>query len=382
MATSLNFNLTALSSAVDDTKRVSTSRRKLFDSAAPDALDATYNQWCLKGELGCVGLMLNTTRLRILREVAARGSLTGAAEALSFSQPAISNQIAKLEQETGTRLIERGPRGVRLTGAGELLVRHADSILSRLELAEAELEEHLHVRRGRLRLGAFPSAFIDLVSRSLASFRIAHPGVEVCLSEVSLEDAVKQLDDGELDLAVVFEYKLASVTFDEHPRKHLLDDPMYVVMPGDHPLRDRPKLRLADLRDEPWLEYTSGGPAAMQLRRAFSKAGFEPRVVLRIEDLLAIQGLVAAGVGSTLVPRMALPSLRPGLRVRTLGVSLPTRQVSALWPVSGLSPSAKAMLELLSSEAQRLQAELDELNAGLTHVPALTGPSAGVTGSD
>lgn len=309
--------------------------------------------------------MLNTARLRILREVAARGSLTGAAEALSFSQPAISNQIAKLEQETGTRLIERGSRGVRLTGAGELLVRHADSILSRLDLAQAELEELLEVRRGRLRLAAFPSAFVDLVSRALAAFRIAYPGVEVSLSEVRLEDAVEQLDDGELDLAIVFEYKLGAPAPAEHPRLHLLDDPMHLVMPGDHPLRNRNRLRLADLRDEPWLMYTQGGPAADTLGRAFGIAGFEPRVVLQIDDLLAVQGLVAAGVGSALVPRMALPSLRPGLRVRSLGKSLPTRQVSALWPTSGLSPSAQAMLDLLRIEAERLEAELDGLDETL-----------------
>src|SRR3712207_5371195 len=169
--------------------------------------------------------MLNVGRLRVLKEVATHGSLTGAAEALSFSQPAISNQIAKLEQETGTRLVERGARGVRLTGAGELLVRHAESILSRLEQADAELEEHLQVRRGRLRLGAFPTSFIDPVSRSLATFRIAHPAVEVCLSEASLEGAKQRLDDGELDLAVVFEYKLGFPTPDDHPRVQLLDDP-------------------------------------------------------------------------------------------------------------------------------------------------------------
>ena len=128
--------------------------------------------------------MLDVRRLRVLREVAERGSLSAAAEALSFSQPAVSHQIAKLEQETGARLVERVPRGVRLTDAGELLVRHADVVLSRLALAESELEELLAVRRGHLRLGAFPSAFVHFVPRSLVGFRARHPNVEVTLLDV------------------------------------------------------------------------------------------------------------------------------------------------------------------------------------------------------
>ena len=312
--------------------------------------------------------MLNVGRLRVLKEVAIHGSLTGAAEALSFSQPAISNQIAKLEQETGTRLIERGPRGVRLTGAGELLVRHAESVLSRLEQAEAELEEHLQVRRGRLRLGAFPTAFVDLVARALVRFKAAHPQVDVALEEIWVESAFDRLDDGELDLALVFEYALGNTVLpDEHPRLHLLDDFMYLVVSRDHPLAHARDVTLDDLRDEPWLEYTQGGPASRVLRHAFYSAGIEPRVMLEIDDLLAIQGLVVAGVGHTFVPGMALPALRPELIVRSLDDQLPTRRIYALWPKSGLSPAAEAMLRVLEEAALPLQ---DQVRAGSAASPA------------
>jgi DNA-binding transcriptional LysR family regulator len=310
--------------------------------------------------------MLNVSRLRVLREVAQYGSLTGAAEALSFSQPAISNQIAKLEQETGTRLIERGPRGVRLTGAGELLVRHADSILSRLDQAQAELEEHLEVRRGRLRLGAFPTAYVDLVSRALATFKSAHPRVEVSLEEVRLETAVDRLEDGRLDLALVFQYDIAAAepAFDDRTCMHLLDDLMYLVVNREHPLARRPEIVLTDLRDEPWLEYTQGGAASRVLHHAFHAVGIDPRVILEIDDLLAIQGLVVAGVGHTFVPGMALPALRPELVVRSLGEQLPTRRVYALWPGSGLSPAAAAMADLLQAAARPVQDQVRE-GAGL-----------------
>jgi DNA-binding transcriptional LysR family regulator len=311
--------------------------------------------------------MLNVSRLKVLREVAAHGSLTGAAQALSFSQPAISNQIAKLEQETGTRLIERGPRGVRLTGAGELLVRHADSVLSRLDQAQAELEEHLQVRRGRLRLGSFPTGFVDLASRALATFEAQHPEVEVSLEEVRLETAVDRLDDGQLDLALVFEYDVDVRDSDEPTRIHLLDDPMYLVVGRDHALARRREVELEHLRDEPWLEYTQGGPASRVLRGAFYAAGIEPRVMLEIDDLLAIQGLVVAGVGYSLVPGMALPSLRPELVVRSLGDRLPTRRVFAVWAASGLSPAAAAMVEILREVAGPLR---EKVRAGSAVSPA------------
>ncbi len=308
--------------------------------------------------------MLNVQRLRVLREVAAHGSLTSAAAALHFSQPAVSNQIAKLEEETGTRLVERGPRGVRLTGAGHLLVRHTEVVLQRLALAEAELEELLDVRRGRLRLGGFPSAFVDLVSRGLARFDAQHPQVEVTLSEVALEEAVRRLDDGELDLAVAFAYDVDPASAAEAlPREHLLDDPMYLAVREEHPLASKPELTLADLREEHWVLFTQGGPASRELLRAFLAAGYEPRVALESDDLLAVQGLVAAGVGATLVPGMALPTLRADLAVRPLGPALPTRSVFALWPVSGLSPAASAMLGVLRDEAGGLRARLREADA-------------------
>ena len=306
--------------------------------------------------------MLDVRRLRVLREVAERRSLSAAADALSFSQPAVSHQIAKLEQETGARLVERVPRGVRLTDAGELLVRHADVVLSRLALAESELEELLAVRRGHLRLGAFPSAFVHFVSRSLAEFRARYPNVEVSLREVALEEADSQLEAGDLDLAVTFEYDVAlpRAAAARPASRHLLDDPMYVVLSRDHPAASRPDLRLRDLADEAWIQFTQG-PASKVLYRAFLLAGYEPRIVLETDDLAAIQGLVAAGVGVTLLPGMALPALRADLAARSLGADLPTRRVTARWPGTHRSPAAGAMLDVLTDHAPALRSELDRL---------------------
>ena len=123
--------------------------------------------------------MLDVRRLRVLREVAARGSFSAAAEALSYTQSAISQQIAALEREAGTTLVDRSARGIRLTDAGEALVRHAEAILARLAEAETELEAIAGLRGGRLRLAAFPSAGGSIIPPAVAAFRERHPGVEL-----------------------------------------------------------------------------------------------------------------------------------------------------------------------------------------------------------
>src|SRR5919202_524708 len=137
--------------------------------------------------------MLDVRRMRVLREVAVRGSFSAAAEALSFTQSAISQQIAALERETGTTLVQRNARGVRLTEAGEALVRHTEAILARLSEAEAELEAIAGLRGGRLRLGAFESAAATLMPLAIAAFRERHPGVELSLTLCESEDALPLL---------------------------------------------------------------------------------------------------------------------------------------------------------------------------------------------
>ena len=324
--------------------------------------------------------MLNVGRLRVLREVARTGSMSAAAEALSFSQPAISHQIAKLEQETGTKLIERVPRGVRLTEAGELLARHADTVIGHPQRAESELDDLLSLRGGRLRLAAFPSAFVQLVSASIAELRARHPGVEVVLSEVGREDASARIESGELDLAVVWEYDFAPSQAGAGLRRTpLMDDRMYLMLAGDHPTAEAPRLRLWDLRNENWVQVMQGGPASRAIYRTFSRAGFEPHVVFETDDLQTIQGLVAAGVGASLVSGMSLPTLRQDLAVRSLGGAAPLRHVFALTPGEGdRSPATAPMLAILEEQAERLHRRLDEF---VTSIPGDSDPTVAVAGS-
>src|SRR3954447_8811527 len=196
--------------------------------------------------------MLDPRRMRVLREVAIRGSFSAAADALSFTQSAVSQQIAALEREAGTTLVQRSARGVRLTDAGEAVVRHAEAIMARLAEAEAELEAIAGLRGGRLRLASFESAGSTLMPLAIAAFRQQHPAVELSMSLAEPDDSLPLLRSGDLDLAIVFDTAAVPVAASVD-RRHLLDDPMYLALPGDHPLAHRRRLRLEDLAGEAWV---------------------------------------------------------------------------------------------------------------------------------
>src|ERR1700681_4294728 len=206
--------------------------------------------------------MLNVVRLRVLKEVAYRGSFSGAAEALSYSQSAVSQQIAALEAETGLTLVERHPRGVSLTAAGQALVRHAEGMLARLDAAEDARSASAGLRGGRLRMASFPTAGATLMPLAIATFRSSHPDVELTLAEGEPEDIVPRVRAGELDLALLFEFAGESPLKEGTTRVELLEDPMYLALPRDHRLAGKDKLRLQDLKGEDWVQTSRSSPCA------------------------------------------------------------------------------------------------------------------------
>jgi DNA-binding transcriptional LysR family regulator len=292
--------------------------------------------------------MLDVRRMRVLREVAARGSFSAAAEALSYTQSAVSQQIAALEREAGTRLVERSARGVRLTDAGRALVDHADVILARLADAEAELEAIAGLRGGRLRLCSFPSAGATLMPPAIARFRERHPGVELTLDLAEPDDGVARLKSGDADIALTIEAS-GSCSFEGIEDVHLLDDPMYVALPEGHPLARKPNLHLSDLVDEPWmLGSTSTCPDTSIFLRSCQAEGFEPRVSFHSDDYTAIQGFVAAGMGVSFIPDLALVSVRDDIVIRSLGARAPVRRIRAATLAGSFVSAAKqAMLDIL-----------------------------------
>jgi len=298
--------------------------------------------------------MLDVRRMRVLREVAVRGSFSGAAEALSFTQSAVSQQIAALEREAGTVLVERGARGVRLTDAGHAVVRHAEAILARLAEAEAELEAIAGLRGGRLRMASFESAGASLMPIAIARFRAEHPAVDLSLALLEPADAVAGLRAGELELTLVFDggTNAVEVGTDGIERQFLLDDPMYVALHPDHPLAHKSDLRLADLAADAWIQGIPGCECNKIVDRACQAAGFEPRVAFQADDYAAIQGLVAAGVGVGPIAELGLSTVRDDIVIRSFGDDIPPRRVHAAALEGGYrSPATTVMLELLQEVA-------------------------------
>ena len=296
--------------------------------------------------------MLNVGRLRVLKEVAYQGSLSGAAETLSYSQSAVSQQVATLENEAGMTLLERHPRGVSLTAAGQTLVGHADGILARLEAAESALSLIAGLRSGRLRMASFPTAGATLMPLAIATFRSTYPDVELTLAEGEPEEIVPRLAAGELDLALLFEFASETPLREGMTRVELLEDPMYLALPRDHRLAGRAKLRLGDLRDEAWVQTSRSSPCARHVVRSCHAAGFEPNVSFESDDYQTVQGLVAAGVGVALIPELALSVERDDVAIRALSPNPPLRQVIAATPGGAdLVPAAPAMLGILEGAA-------------------------------
>jgi DNA-binding transcriptional LysR family regulator len=298
--------------------------------------------------------MLNVGRLRILKEVAYRGSLSAAADALSYTQSAISQQIATLEAETGMALLERHARGVTLTAAGQTLVGHTEGILARLEAAESSLEAIAGLRGGRLRVASFPTAGATLMPLAIATFRGSYPDVELTLAEGEPEQIVPRLRAGELDLALLFEFDGETLELDGMTRSELLDDPMYLALPRAHALAKKGNLRLWDLAEEAWVQTSRSSPCALHVVRSCHAAGFEPNVAFESDDYQTVQGLVAAGVGVALIPELALSVVREDIVIRALSPAPPIRQVLAATPAGArLVPAAPAMLGILDATARQ-----------------------------
>lgn len=308
--------------------------------------------------------MLDVKKLSVLRKVAAEGSISRAAEALSYTPSAVSQRIAQLEREAGAKLIERGPRGVDLTDAGRALVAHADAIVARLASAEAELEAIAQLRSGRLRLACFPTAAATLVPEAISVFRRRYPDVAISLTEAEPDASIPRLRGGELELAVIFECELVPrPEWEGLERVALVDDPMYVALSENHPLADRPGLGLPDLADEVWVGGVGPTLCPQVLVRACHKAGFVPNIALESNEYEAVQALVAAEVGVALIPALALLSIREGVVVRSLGGETPVRHIRAAIVGEGFpSPSATAMLSILEEVGRHYQSKLTPLS--------------------
>lgn len=308
--------------------------------------------------------MLDVRRMRVLCEVASRGSFSAAAEALNFTQSAVSQHIAALERESGTQLVERGARGVRLTGAGQVLVEHAETILARLRSAEDDLAALAGLRGGKLRLVCFQSAGATLVPRAVAFFHERHPLVELSMLEAEPAEAGAKLKSGEVDVALVYDHdSTPGMLAPELELTELTEDHYDLILPAGHSLAGRRRPGLADLAEEPWVASSDVSDCRRILETVCREAGYQPRVAFETDETMAAQALVAAGVGVTILPRLALTTVHPGVAVRTLK-SPPVRRVwAARLAGAHHSPASEAMLQILKDVADEFREARLELAA-------------------
>ncbi|MER5488232.1 LysR substrate-binding domain-containing protein [Streptomyces sp. NPDC002812] len=290
----------------------------------------------------------------VFRSVARHGSFTAAAQVLGYTQSAVSRQVQTLEEEWGTPLFDRLPRGVRLTEAGRALLPHAEAVGERLRAARAELDALRALDGGRLRIGAFSTADAALLPRTLAAFRARHPAVRVTRTEGGSARQLALLAAGELDLGVVG--TACGQPLEGCELHHLLDERMYVAVPRGHALAGRRSARLADFAGEEWIAASSR-PEETLMAGALAR-GFQPRMGFLAADWIAKQGFVAAGLGVTLVPELAASSARADIALVPLRAEdSPRREVYAATPRgSAPSPATTAFLALLRSVAAELTA--------------------------
>jgi DNA-binding transcriptional LysR family regulator len=310
--------------------------------------------------------MLDVTRLRVLVAVARHGSVTAAARELNYAQPSVSHHLARLEAETGVRLIQRAGRGIRLTDAGRLLADRAAEVLGRLDAAENELAAHAGLSAGRVRLAAFPSALGTIVPAAAAMLRAEHPGMDVRLTEAEPPEALRMLRAGYVDVALVFRHVqgtavLAGAGENGTRGRLVLDEPIHLVTrgraaraaAGEHHAEavrggaDRGGSGVADLARYAGHRWIAGcDRCRVNLITQCSVAGFTPKIAFTTDDYVAVQALVAAGLGVATLPDLALRAARhPGIRTTELAGT--RRQVFALQ--YGDPPDSPATIRLIDA---------------------------------
>jgi DNA-binding transcriptional LysR family regulator len=293
--------------------------------------------------------MLDVRRLRVLREFAARGTIAATADALGYTPPAVSQQLASLEREAGVELLERSGRTRRLTPAGAELVAHTEAVLRELEAAEAALARQSTAVAGVLRAAAFPSAHRALLPPALGRLARDHPDLRAHTRELEPEDSIPLLKLGELDLVIAQEYPFAPQTADAAlERTPLRQDPIRLAVPAGHPAAAPGTVDLARHAEVPWIAGRQGSFCHTVVLHVCREAGFEPAIAHYTNDFATAYGLVAIGAGFALVPDLAGPPPE-GVAIVGTDRSVPSRRIfAAVRAGSGARPVVAACLEALA----------------------------------
>lgn len=299
--------------------------------------------------------MLNAKRLEILAAIAEHKSFSAAAEALDYTQSAVSQHIATLERETGLAFIERTARPLKLTDAGEQLLEDATPGLDHLRRAERRLRDLAELRTGRIRIGAFPTATAVIVPPALAAFRIEHPDIMTELQEAEPSAMLSRLRDGTLDVAIVY-----TIAGREHPfrppiaLRPLIDDPLVAVLPPGHRLARARAVRLQDLAAEQWIAAKPPNDFRTLFDQLCAEAGFTPQIAVETSDPSIGLTLAQAGIGAILIPALALhatPAISP-LPIH----GIPPARTICIATISGRRhPAINALSDVIAKAARDIE---------------------------
>jgi DNA-binding transcriptional LysR family regulator len=268
--------------------------------------------------------MLDIRKLRLLRELAHRGTIAAVADALSYTPSAVSQQIAALEREAGRPLLARTGRGVSLTPAGAVLVEHTEAVLADLERAEAALAASEVGQSGPVRLGAFPTALRTLVLPAMREISRAAKDLTITVTEVDPAGVSDLLRGGHLDVALVHEYDNVPSTMGPGIElEPLLDEVVYLASTRPHPGPDASVIR--SHAESPWIIGNPGTLCHTMAVRTCQSHGFEPRVAHRVDDFAAVLNLVAVGAGVALVPQLGATDVPDGVTLTALPIGRRTR---------------------------------------------------------
>jgi DNA-binding transcriptional LysR family regulator len=307
--------------------------------------------------------MLDVRRLRLLRELAVRRTVTAVAEALSYTPSAVSQQLAALERDAGVRLIERVGRGVQLTEAGHRLVSHTDAIIAGLEAAEVDLARHAGDVSGRVRVASFQTAAHTLVIPAIGPLEARHPDLQFELVQAEAESALPGLRLGDVDMVVAEEYDHAPRPRDpalEH--RELCRDALVFAVPVDHPAAQKEQIAFADLRDDEW----AGGEVDtawndMIERACRSLGGYEPDVRHNVDDVRLILSLVSMRGAVGLVPELGLHTEIEGYVWRPPAEGPLDRKIfTAVRRGTAERPALQAVREALAERARSLGLKTSE----------------------
>jgi DNA-binding transcriptional LysR family regulator len=298
--------------------------------------------------------VVDLRRLRALRAVADHGTLAAAADALHLTPSAVSQQLSALEREVGHALLEPAGRSVRLTAAAHVLLGHADALFAQLERLQGELAAQDEAPRGEVRIGGFPTALAGLLAPAARPLRAVAPAVALRVEEAETDEAVAMLVARDVDVILGMECSAAPRRDDTRfHREELLGDILDAVLPADHPLAGRARIDLAELSNEEWVAPPVGWSCDEVFVAGCRAAGFSPRVAHRAGDWQAVMGLVAGGLGISLVPRLAHTAPPAGVVIIPLLGEPPRRHVFVACRAGAeSSPAIRALLDAIAATAR------------------------------